>query len=300
MMKKTRCLALFGIVLMGCSDGANSENEESMRSVEIGDTSYDVPANPERVVTDYYAGELLAVDAEVVGATTTAFDNPFLEDQLASTENIGEPIDVERVLELDPDLIVVMYDDDLEQLREIAPTVYIPYNTATSIEGVTELFGSLMNNEEAAAEFLEGYEQEAREARAELEDHLNGDETFGLYEVTNQQELYVFGENFGRGGQVIYDALELPAPQSIAQDVMEEEDVLQLSREAIPEYAADVMFITSYDPEGSHQSLDFFVDSSVWQGLDAVENDRVVINDFDTFYPYDPISIRGQIPLFTE
>ncbi|QQK80015.1 iron-hydroxamate ABC transporter substrate-binding protein [Salicibibacter cibi] len=297
MGKKSIMMVFCCLTLAGCGNGSS---EETDRTVHIDGEDVEVPDDPERIVTDFYAGELLTVDANVVGAGSIAFDNPFLEEELAEVEDIGEPPNVEKILELDPDLIVAMYDDNLEQLEQIAPTVHIPYNTATNVEEMTEMFGDIVGAEEEAQTFLNDYHDKTEEAREDIKDHVPANATFGLYEITNDNELYVFGENFGRGGQVLYDALDLDAPDIIEDEVMNEEDVLMLSQEVVPEYAADYMFLTSYDPENQHHAKDQLESSSVWQGLDAVQQGRYRLNDYDTFYPYDPISVYHQIDLFVD
>ncbi|SDJ30779.1 iron complex transport system substrate-binding protein [Natribacillus halophilus] len=300
-MTKTIVVCMLFLVLASCgNEQSHQSTDEAERTVNVGGEDFQVPNDPERIVTDFYAGELLTVDANVVGAGSIAFDNPFLEEELAGVEDIGEPPNVEKILELDPDLIVAMYDDNIDQLEQIAPTVHIPYNTATNVEDMTEMFGDIVGAEEEAQAFLNDYHNRADEAREEIEDLVPTDATFGLYEITNDNELYVFGENFGRGGQVLYDALDLDAPDIIEDEVMDEEDVLMLSQEVVPEYAADYMFLTSYDPENQHDAKDELEESSVWQGLDAVQQERYRLNDYDTFYPYDPISVYHQIDLFVD
>ncbi|MBB6450288.1 iron complex transport system substrate-binding protein [Geomicrobium halophilum] len=300
-MTKKIIMMMGFLILASCgNESVDGSPDEAYRTINIEGEDFQVPNEPERIVTDFYAGELLTVEANVVGAGPIAFDNPFLEEELEGVEDIGDPPNVEKILELDPDLIVVMYDENLEQLEEIAPTVQIPYNTATNVEDMTEMFGDIVGAEEEAQAFLNDYHDRAKEAREEIEGLVPADATFGLYEITNDNELYVFGKNFGRGGQALYNALNLEAPEIIEEEVMEEEDVLMLSQEVVPEYAADYMFLTSYDPQNQHQAKDQLEGSSVWEGLDAVQNDRYRLNDYDTFYPYDPISVYHQIDLFVD
>lgn len=78
------------------------------------------------------------------------------------------------------------------------------------------------------------------------------------------------------------------------------DQTLQLSMEVLPEYAADYMFLTTYDPENRGEALEELKASSIWQGLDARKNERIFYNDFDTFYRYDPIAVYEQIDLFVE
>lgn len=74
----------------------------------------------------------------------------------------------------------------------------------------------------------------------------------------------------------------------------------QVSQEVIPQYAADYMFITDYNPNGESKTFERLKDSSVWKNLDAVKHNRVFINDFNTFYPYDPIAVSKQMDIITD
>lgn len=256
----------------------------------------EIPAKPLRVVTDFYGGELLSVGANVIGVEPTAFDNPFIKDLLKDAVEIGQPINVEKVLELEPDLIVVMYDENYEQLSEIAPTIHIPYGTATNIQETVRLFEDITGNHEEAAQFMSKFDEKAKEGREKLSDVIAADATFGIYELTDKGDLWIFGDNAGRGGQALYNALQLNMPHQNSNA----EQTLQLSMEVLPEYAADYMFLTSYDPEKRGEALNTLKDSPIWQGLDAMKNNQVFYNDFDTYYRYDPIAIYEQIDLFVD
>lgn len=283
----------------GSSSADNTDNEEETRTYETEKGEVSIPSDPETIVTDYYAGELLAVDADVSGAGPDAFSNPFLEGQLSGAEDVGAPLDPEQALELEPDLIIVMYEDNYEQLSQIAPTVHIPYNPDTNVQETLDTFGELTNNQAKAEEFKETIDTTAAEAKKRLEGTIEEDDTFGLYELTNNNELYVFGANGGRGGQAIYNALDLNAPENIQVEVMGE-NAQEISMEVLEEYSADHMFMTTYDPEETGESKENIRESDVWANLDAVQNDQFYFLDYDTYYPYDPISINEQIDLIAD
>ncbi|MBS4209323.1 ABC transporter substrate-binding protein [Bacillus sp. FJAT-50079] len=303
-------LILFTFMLIACNKAAPStkdgEKEKEGSKVEQqadGTRDFDtvkgvveIPKKPMRIVTDFYGGELLSVDANVVGVEPTAFDNPFIKDLLKDATDIGQPINPEKVLELDPDLIVVMYDDQYEQLSEIAPTIHIPYGTATNIYETVKLFGDITGNDKEAEEFIRKFDQKAEEGRKQLSGIVDPEATFGIYELTDKGDLWIFGDNAGRGGQALYNALKLKMPHKNKN----EEQTLQLSMEVLPEYAADYMFLTTYDPENKGEALKNLKASSVWQGLDAIKNNLIFYNDFDTYYRYDPIAIYEQIDLFVD
>ncbi|UFJ39445.1 iron-hydroxamate ABC transporter substrate-binding protein [Brevibacillus humidisoli] len=257
----------------------------------------EIPVKPQRIVTDYYGGELLSVGANVVGVEPMAFDNPFLKERLKGAENIGDPINVEKTLQLEPDLIVVMYDKNYEALSKIAPTLYIPYGTTTDVYETVRLFGDIAGEPEKAEQFIARFEQKAAEGREKLQGVIDENATFGLYELTDKGDLWIFGNNAGRGGQAVYNALQLRMPEKMTGD---DTQTLQLSLETLPEYAADYMFLTTYDPQKKGEAQKQLLDSSVWQGLSAVKNNTVFYNDFQTFYPYDPISVTEQIDLIVD
>ncbi|HJF31876.1 MAG TPA: ABC transporter substrate-binding protein [Sporosarcina psychrophila] len=271
------------------------QNEES-REFDTVKGTIEIPTKPLRIVTDFYGGELLSVGANVVGVEPTAFDNPFIKDLLKDAVEIGQPVNVEKVLELEPDLIVVMYDENYEKLSEIAPTLHIPYGTATNIQETVKLFADITGNQEEADKFISKFDQKAKEGREKLSSMIDADATFGIYELTDKGELWIFGDNAGRGGQALYNALELNMPH----ENNNEEQTVQLSMEVLPEYAADYMFLTTYDPEKKGEALKNLKDSSIWMGLDAMKNNQVFYNDFDMYYRYDPIAIYEQIDLFVD
>lgn len=302
MKKHTFIVFVMFTILAACSSamteniGKPDDTTEETRMFETVNGEIEIPNKPKRIVTDFYGGELLTVGANVVGVEPTAFDHPFIQDKLEETEDIGEPINIEKVLSLQPDLIVVMYDDHYEQLSEIAPTVYIPYGTTTNIEETVQLFADLTGNKEEGKAFLSKFAAKAEEGREKLKDVINENDTFGIYELTDKGDIWIFGDNAGRGGQALYNALQLEMPHKNENN----DQTLQLSMEVLPEYAADYMFLTTYDPENRGEALEELKASSIWQGLDATKNERIFYNDFDTFYRYDPIAVYEQIDLFVE
>lgn len=297
MKKLAFILTAMLFLLIACGEATSEQEvEKKTRTFKTAKGTVEIPEKPLRIVTDYYGGELLSVGANVVGVEPTAFDNPFIQDLLKNAVEVGSPVDVEKVLALEPDLIVVMYDENYEQLSEIAPTLHIPYGTATNIEETVQLFADITGNHQEAEEFLSKFEKKAKEGRDRLAGVIETDATFGIYELTDKGDLWMFGDNAGRGGQALYNALQLKMPHNNDHT----EQTLQLSMEVLPEYAADYMFLTTYDPENKGEALANLKESAIWQGLDAMKNNRIFYNDFDTFYRYDPIAVYEQIDLFVE
>jgi iron complex transport system substrate-binding protein len=276
---------------------ATDTPEAQFRSYKTVKGNIEIPVKPLKVVTDYYGGELLSVGVNVIGVEPSAFDNPFIKDLLKDAQDVGAPLNVEKVLELKPDLIVVMYDENYEALSKIAPTLHIPYVTATNVYETLRLFGDIAGAKDKAEQFIVDFDKKAAEGRERLKGIVEENATFGLYELTDKGELWIFGDNAGRGGQAIYNALKMKMPHS---GKSKEEQTIQLSLEVLPEYAADYMFLTTYDPEKKGEELAKLKSSAVWSGLNASKNNTLFYNDYDTFYRYDPIAILGQIDIIVD
>ena len=150
---------------------------------------------------------------------------------------------------------------------------------------------------EKAEQFIAAFDKKAAEGRARLKGVIDEKATFGLYELTDKNALWIFGDNAGRGGQAVYNALKLNMPKKTANS---KEQTVQLSMEVLPQYDADYMFLTTYDPDKKGTALKQLKSSAVWGNLPAVKNNRVFFNDFDTYYRYDPIAITGQIDMIVD
>lgn len=314
---KLRNLFLAGLVaagfsLVGCSNSEQAkeevqapttettEEESEMRTVTVDGIEYEVPANPQRVIAyEGYVGSAIALDVPVVGTVyREGYDYSYLGD-LTGVENVGAPISVEKALELEPDLIVTYDDSNLEQLKQIAPVVYIPYGYAGSVQEEIRLLGDVFNKQEEAEAWIAEFEAEAEAAREKLAEVIPADATFGLYE-TSGKILYVYGDNFGRGGQAIYNALGMNAPQKIVDDIINGPQWMEISLEVLPEYAADYMFITQYMPESEQSIEDLVASNAVWATLDAYKNNQIFMNDFNTFIHFDPMAVRYQMNLIVD
>ncbi|WP_273852052.1 iron-hydroxamate ABC transporter substrate-binding protein [Guptibacillus spartinae] len=291
------------LILTACgNENKKSEAVESggeMKTFTLPDgQEFDIPKNPERIVATDYVGYFLALGMTPVGAPDQfVLDNPyFTEEQIAGIEDIGTPPSVEKVTSLDPDLIVVTDQEQYDLLSKIAPTVLMPFGTYDSLDEEVTAMGEIAGKEEAAKEWINQFDEKAEAAREELDGVIGEDETVGIYEVQTK-DFYVFGDNFGRGGQVIYDALELKAPEKIQKDVIEGDNWKKISLEVLPEYQADHMFYTEYAAEDNQDVLKETKESALWKNLDAVKNGHLYEMNFDNMYYYDPIAVEGQLEL---
>lgn len=109
----------------------------------------EIPVNPQRVVSFYHLGELMALGVKPVGTTTYILENPHISDKTGITD-VGVPPDAEKILSLQPDLIVTtptfaeLTEGGYEALSKIAPTIVIEQNNEP-IKDI-EMFGIFSEN----------------------------------------------------------------------------------------------------------------------------------------------------------
>ncbi len=309
---KTQLILLFMFVLIlgacaneesnGESKSGQNDSGSDMKTFTLPDgQEFEIPTNPERIVATDYVGYFLALGITPVGAPDQfVLDNPYLaEEQIKDIEDIGTPPSVEKVTSLNPDLIVVTDQEQYDLLSKIAPTVLMPFGAYDSLDEEVTAMGEIVGKEAEAKEWIEQFDEKAAAAREELDGVISEDETVGIYEVQTK-DFYVFGDNFGRGGQVIYDALQLKAPEKIQKEVIEGDNWKQISLEVLPEYAADHMFYTEYAAEDNQDVLKETKESALWQNLEAVKNDQLYEMKFEDMYYYDPIAVEGQLDLIVD
>ncbi|MFS7403906.1 ABC transporter substrate-binding protein [Carnobacterium maltaromaticum] len=294
-------------VLTGC--GSNTSDTEKAKEKEATGThlfkadngEIEVPNNPKRVVVRTYMGHVLALDVPVVGATEWDLASPFIDKKvLDKIKDVGVPMNAEEVLALEPDLIITDTEDEVASLEKIAPTVLLPYDTVRNINESVDLFGELLNRKTEAEAWKKSFKENADKERARLaEVNFPMDATVGLYELQDSK-LFVFGSNFGRGGQVLTTGLGLKQQDNI-QKVSDGDGWKELSLEALPDYAADFMFFTSYTANGTESAeLTALKANPIWKTIPAVEKNQVIELPFEKMYYYDPIAIQAQLKLITD
>ncbi len=107
------------------------------------------------------------------------------------------------------------------------------------------------------------------------------------------KETYVYGDNFGRGGQPIYQALGRKPPANIADEIMEKQWA-QISEELLTSYAGDYIIMTS-----NSRTVEDFKADPLWGTLPAVKNDRLYVWPEERSWYYDPTAVLAQVEELT-
>lgn len=282
-------LFIIGLVLSGCAQAADSEQNQEMMSYETTNGVIEYPANP-TIYADYYVGQLLYLGGDVIGADMTYPAETWTsvaEEQ--GVQNISG--DMEAIAALAPDLIVTINADLYDQYSAIAPTILIPYGTYNQEDIVVEL-GKVLGAEDAANTWVKDFNSQVETLKAEIDDPSK---TIGIVDSWGGA-MYMYGANFGRGGYILYDKLGLKGtPAAEEQYVRADNSYLTVDAESLTNYAGDVLFICAPQEGVSEiQALPTYND------LEAVQNDRVVVLDYDTFLYDDPYSLNAQIESLME
>lgn len=254
-----------------------------------------IPAQPQRIVADWYYGELLALGVRPIGYPEYLLSEyPYMDSQ--GTEGLGES--VEQIVDLNPDLIISTWDDSYEQYAQIAPSVLLKLNNGL-VEKMRVL-GELVNRSEEAESWIASFEEKLEAARQRLAGQAPADTTVTILSIF-QKDLKVYGYR-NMGGDVLYNLLQVKPPQKVQEMFAESESWNQaISLEALPELAGTHIILTAYDPEGTaRETLEQLEQSQIWNSLDAVKNNRVhKVAYYDLFFD-DPIAIEHQIEMLTD
>ncbi|WP_020618333.1 ABC transporter substrate-binding protein [Paenibacillus daejeonensis] len=255
-----------------------------------------IPVKPQRVVSDWYYGELVALGVRPIGLTSYVLTHhPFIEPE--GTEDIGSTPNLEKVLELQPDLILLYgNNENYEQFSKIAPTVGLelypdPINTM-------QVFGDLLGREQEANDWIANFEAKTAAAKAKLAEHIGKDETFTIFTVW-RKELRVYGD-INMGGYILYNALGLSPQERVLSDIIQGESINAghaISMEELSSFAGDHIILTTFDADELTAELK---ESGIWQGLEAVQNGQVYEIDFDLIYNEDPVAMEHQLDLLTD
>lgn len=268
------------IMLVGCgTNGTTTENKASDKTVKVTDVrgEVEIPAEPQRIVDLSGNSDILSIlGYKVIGtANSDAYDYTkfpaYLEETLKGAEILGysmqDTMDVEAVMNLNPDLIVIstvqekMYD----QLNEIAPTVMIKLEALNWKEDV-KAFAKVFNKEEAANKWISNYESKAKEAGDKVKKEY-GESTTYLSFLASGGQFFIFdGAGFGN---VLYEDMGLAKPEGMP----EQSDISLpvVTYEGLGSIKSDYIFLIATD-----EDLAQLESNAIWNSLPAVKEGKVV------------------------
>lgn len=294
-LKTIVATCMTAMMFVGCaSNNTTNEDKTTENTVTVTDVRWEVeiPANPKRIVDLSGNSDILSIlGYKVVGtANSDAYDYTkfpsYLEETLSGAKILGysmqDTMDVEAVMNLNPDLIVIstvqekMYD----ALSEIAPTVMIQLEALNWKDDVRAL-GKVFGKEDVANEWIANYEAKAKDAGDKIKAKY-GDDTTYLSFLASGGQFFVFdGAGFG---DVLYKDMGLAKPEGMPEQT--DISLPVVTCEGLAAIKADYIFAIATDEDLAQLEA-----NSIWNNLPAVKNGNVVILESSPYFNqgYSPI-----------
>ncbi|OAB34812.1 ABC transporter substrate-binding protein [Paenibacillus macquariensis subsp. defensor] len=282
------------------SEPAKQEDTTATPEKKSGTITYqsengpiEVPADPQRVVVlSSYAGDVMALNVNLVGVDSWSKSNPRFEAGMKDAAEVSDE-NLEKIIELDPDLIIGLSTiNNIDKLSKIAPTVTFTYGKLDYLTQHLEI-GKLLNKEKEAQTWIDDFKKRAHTAGEEIKAKIGADATVSVIENFDKQ-IYVFGNNWGRGTEILYQEMKLKMPDKVTEMALKD-GYYALSLEVLPQYAGDyVIFSKSSDTDNSFQETD------TYKNIPAVKNNRIFEANAKEFYFNDPVTLDYQLEFFTK
>ena len=255
--------------------------ETRVIKTEKGDI--EIPANPQRVISTYGMGDIIALGVTPI-ATYDAKGKAY--EKVVEEVPVWGAFEAEEIMTYNPDLILVISEEQYEEVSKIAPTVLIPFTELSMEERVTFL-GEVLNKQEEAEKVLADFKAKVDKARDSLSESEIIGKTFSIFEASSNGGVWVYGDKWGRGGDLIYKHLELKAPEVIQNEIVGGDQYRDVSLETIADYAGDYIVFSGEIGE--------LADSPVWQAVPAVKAGHVIPIDYTLFFDIDIYSSNVQL-----
>ncbi|MBT2695702.1 iron-hydroxamate ABC transporter substrate-binding protein [Bacillus sp. ISL-55] len=291
-------LLMLVLVLSACGGGETTGKSKETKKEDSPETityqsengAVEVPANPERVIVlSSFAGNVMALDVNMVGVDAWSKMNPRFE-KLKDVEEVTDE-NLEKIIELNPDLIIGLSNiKNVDKLKEIAPTVTFTYGKLGYLEQHLEI-GKVLNKEKEAQEWIDNFKADSKAAGEEIKSKIGADATVSVIENFDK-ELYVFGDNWARGTEILYQEMGLNMPEKVKEAALKP-GYYAISPEVLSEYAGDYV-VFSKNAEGDTS----FQQTETYKNIPAVKNNRVFEVNAKEFYFNDPLTLEYQLEFF--
>ena len=298
-LKTIVATCMTAMMFVGCaSNNTTNEDKTTENTVTVTDVrgEVEIPANPKRIVDLSGNSDILSIlGYKVVGtANSDAYDYTkfpsYLEETLSGAKILGysmqDTMDVEAVMNLNPDLIVIstvqekMYD----ALSEIAPTVMIQLEALNWKDDVRAL-GKVFGKEDVANEWIANYEAKAKDAGDKIKAKY-GDDTTYLSFLASGGQFFVFdGAGFG---DVLYKDMGLAKPEGMPEQT--DISLPVVTYEGLAAIKADYIFAIATDEDLAQLEA-----NSIWNNLPAVKNGNVVVLESSPYFNQGYSSIGREI-----
>ena len=289
-------ILLAALIISACGTDTSKEEDNAAPAEKKSETityqsengPIEVPADPQRVILlSGFTGNVIDLGVNVVGVDTWSKNNPTFEKEMKDVAEVSDE-DLEKIIELEPDLIIGLSNiKNIDKLSEIAPTVTYTWGKVDYLTQHIEI-GKLLNKEKEARSWVDNFKKEAESAGEEIRAKIGEDATVSVMESYGK-DLYVFGSNWARGTEILYQAMKLKMPEKV-KEVAESAGYFTLSAEVIPEYAGDYVILSKYSDADTS-----FQETETYKNIPAVKNNRVFEMNGQGASFSDPVTLEKQL-----
>ncbi|WP_051003932.1 AraC family transcriptional regulator [Gottschalkia acidurici] len=299
-------LLCFILLLGACSSRTGettlTENKENVvqtknKTITITDDAgrkVEIPEKPERIATDWFVGQVLSLDVVPVGADMRYVDYSLY---LKNYYNDGDISDIgdtkaslEKLVDVNPDLIITWDKDAVERYSKIAPTIVFSEAKYKTVHEEITAMGKYLNRNEEAKKFLAEFDRRTEKAKTKINEVISEDDTFSILGI-NEKSAFVVGNDSVNGGRALFQVLDMKPQKNVQKKYDTEKSSggsYEISHEVIGDYIGDYVLATVR----SDKKEDL---PATWTELDAVKNDEVIELDVKRYFSSDPISVMYQI-----
>ncbi len=296
-MKKILVALLIFATIIGlssCATGSVYDGETFTFNSDFGDV--EVPVNAERIVIldTTAAGPILKFGntGSVVGYEYWTGTNPLYDEYLVNSTEV-DGTSIEQVIALNPDLIITYNgDSNINEWQKIAPTVEFAYGTHNYLDAIVK-YAEVIGKGDEARQWKDEFKLKTSQLGSAVKEEYGQDTSITVYEAWGDT-IYIYGDNWGRGTQIVYQEMGLVMPSKV-REATGTDGYFAISSEVIPEYAGDFIILSRFD--GAETS---FMQTDTWKNIPAVQNDRVLEADASSFYMVGPITLDYQYELIKE
>lgn len=274
----------------------NEPNTEKATTIVTDDVGREVeiPIKPERIVTDWYLGQVLALDVVPVGAVIAnldyaAFLKPYYKD--GEITNIGTDgnVSLEKVVELKPDLIITWNKEDVEKYEKIAPTIVFSESAHQSAVEEVKAMGEYLGRQAEAETFVNDFEKRIKAAKEKIYSSIPEGATFTIFDLFEKNATIVANDSVS-GGRALFQVLEMK-PQEKVQELFETKESsggrYEISYEVVGDYVGDYVFVINFfNKDGEFPPT--------WTNLDVVKNNETIELAPEYYFASDPLSALHQ------
>ncbi|GEQ05707.1 ABC transporter substrate-binding protein [Staphylococcus gallinarum] len=276
------------LILAACGNKSDSDSKkEETKSYKLDSgKSIDVPKSPKRiaVVAPTYAGGVKYLGGKIVAVNKQVDSSKLLKDKFKGVTKVGDN-DVEKVAKSKPDLIIVYSTDkNIKKYKKIAPTVVFDYGKHKYLDQQEEL-GKLLGKEDKVKAWEEKWKAKTKKDGKEIKEKIGSDATVSIFDEFDKK-LYSYGPNWGRGGEVLYQAFGLKMPEKLDK-LVKKEGWAEIKQEKLADYAGDYIVSTS---EG--KATPSYAKTDLWNNIPAVKDGHVIKVQAETYWYNDPYTLE--------